>query len=73
MARFSVRLGYCFPNPALQIADSDVPFIVTIPHLAPANKPNPGSRETYWGPSTPAKIFGIWTNYYGKGKMKIVN
>ena len=29
--------------------------------IAPANKPNPGSRKTYWGPSTPAKIFGIWT------------
>lgn len=45
----------------LKIADSRVPFIITIPHLAPlflqipgsrpSDKPNPGSRKTYRGPS----------------------
>ena len=40
--------------PPLKIADSRVPFIVIIPHLAPSlisNKLNSGSRKNYWGPS----------------------
>ena len=46
----------------LPIPVSRVPLTVTIPHLAPfllqilgsrpSNKPNPGSRKTYLGPSS---------------------
>ena len=46
----------------LPIPVSRVPLTVTIPHLAPfllqilgsrpSNKPNPGSRKTYRGPSS---------------------
>ena len=47
--------------PLGKIANSRVPFKIIIPNLAPlfhqnpesrpSNKPNPGSRKTYWGPS----------------------
>ena len=59
-----------FPNPALsKIPKSHVPFIATIPSLAPPflpnvesralNKPNSGSRKTYWGPSQNATLLGF--------------
>ena len=51
-----------FPNLGSFNAKSRVPVIITIPNLVPLvlqnpesrpwNKPNPGSRKTYWGPST---------------------
>ena len=56
ISHFPLRLLF------FKITDSRVPLTVTIPHLAPfllqilgsrpSNKPNPGSRKTYRGPSS---------------------
>ena len=70
--------------PLRKIAKSRVPFKITIPNLAPlflqnpesrpSNKPNPGSRKTYWGPSkTTDSLPGRYQTAIGLRGWAIVN
>lgn len=74
---FRIPKSWClwsdiFQIPPRKIAKSHFPVIITVLNLVPfflknpeswlSNKQNPGSRKTYWGPSTSCKCNNLKWN-----------